>query len=745
MTDVLPDPNADSGIRRLLRNRLARLLRKRQRNSPPAAPTPSVSRLVAALDRTCDPRARSATTTGAGARDELLAASYRQLIGGRFFASPERLAQLHRELQRICPEVVERWSRLVERDRNEGLPVYEQAGRPMGRGYPWAAPCDETGDLLHRVRPHRFGFLPRWAKAGLADRQRVEEIGAILAGWRECLRQPQARTLAYASNLVVFQRVLACLWSWAFVAAGDAHARDTRVELELLAIVEADTAFLWPRLGDAYPNNHLLIDRFAAWFLERVTPEFIAQAPAAPASDARDAWLRELDRQVYPDGTSFEHSLHYHEFATDLVSAYRLLSRRADLAPPDWLAQRHSLMIDFQQALTSGAGEQAVGDATEDPLFPLDDAHCWTSVNHEPIRRVLAGETPAHTAPAEGARVCELATWLTGVVCVEHRDRIQAKRGLRRFPDGGYFVLQGAGGVDAILRTGPNPDARSTGGHCKADLLSILVRRGETPFVVEAGTFTYRAARRTRGFVPRAYFLGPESHNGLAIPGVDPLGQVRADFRNHDVVAGARTRWAIERGALAWVEAVICGGGPYEGHRRGVIAAGGQLLVVYDVPTAETFSRGGFYAFQLSPQVSASVDPQARLVRLDGRTAAMSIAHAGAVAAPVLLCGSTDPVAGWVSPSYGELLPAPQLRYAIDCAAMAAFVIAPTPATARLAPDPSGRGAFVLSVELDARRHRFEIMSAPPGTTGGDAACRLAWTIDQEDPVVIEAPAIAAP
>lgn len=744
MTDALPDPNADSGIRRFLRRQLARFARRWRRKSLPAAPSPSVGRLAAALDRTCDPRARSTEATRTDAGDEALAVRYRQLIGDRFFASPVRLAQLHRELQRICPELVERWSRLVERDRGEGLPVYEQAGKPMGRGYPWAAPCDEISDLLHRVRPHRFGFLPRWAKASLAERQRVEEIGTILAGWRDSLRQPQARALAYASNLVVFQRVLACLWSWAFVAAGDPRARDTRVELELLAIVEADAAFLWPRLGDSYPNNHLLVDRFAAWFLERVTPEFLPLAPAARANAARDAWLRELDSQVYPDGTSFEHSLHYHEFATDLVSAYRLLSRRASLASPDWLAQRHSLMIDFQQALTSGAGAQAVGDAIEDPLFPLDDAHCWTSVNHEPIRRTLSGEAPADAAPAEGAQVCELATWLTGVVCAERRDRSEPKGGLQRFPDGGYFVLQGTSGLDAILRTGPNPDRRSTGGHCKADLLSVLVRRGETPFVVEAGTFTYRAARRTRGFPPRAHFLGPESHNGLAIPGVDPLGEVRADFRDHRVVVGARTRWAIERDGLAWIEAVICGGGPYEGHRRGVIAAG-EMLVVYDVPTAEAVSRGGFYAFQLSPQVSASVDPQARFVRLDGRTAALSIAHAGAVAAPVLLCGSTDPVAGWVSPRYGELLPAPQLRYAIDCAAMAAFVIASTPATATLVPDPSGAGAFELSVALGARRHRFEITSAPPGTSGDHAACRLAWVIDQEDPVVLEAPAIAAP
>ena len=29
---------------------------------------------------------------------------------------------------------------------------------------------------------------------------------------------------------------------------------------------------------------------------------------------------------------------------------------------------------------------------------------------------------------------------------------------------------------------------------------------------------------------------------------------------------------------------------------------------------------------------------------------------------PLLLCGSTDPVAGWLSPRYGEMVAAPQLR-----------------------------------------------------------------------------------
>lgn len=747
MTDMLL--NSAPGRTQSWRDAISRLLRRRRAVTPAPAPMPRVERLFVVIDRSVlDARVGEPATADVDAREGELAAQLRQTIGDRFFASAQQVGGVYQELRRVQPDAVRRWARLVERDRTDGLPVYDQPGRPLGRAYPWLQPCDATDDLLYRVRPQRFGFLPRWAKASLADRSLVQEIGEILAGWRESLADARFRQLAYASNLVVFQRVLACLWGWTFLAAAPHPARSTRLELELLAVVESDVSFLAPRLGDSYPNNHLLVDRFAAWFIAQVLPEFGGSDSDPDRDPLHQAWLDELDRQVYPDGTSFEHSLHYHELATDLVSAYRLLMRRAGRIPPQWISGRHSRMIDFQQAFTRTTQVQAVGDAVEDPVFPLDDEQCWTTSNHQPIRRFLDADGPPSRTLCEPAGVCERATWLTGTLCRRDPTLPDESAGMRRFPDGGYFVIENVLGPSAIFRSGPNPERRSTGGHCKADLLSLLVRLGEVPFVVEAGTFTYRAAQRVRGFAPRSYFMGPESHNGLAIPGVDPLGEVRADFRAHRIEVGAHTRWAVESEGLSWVEAVIQGGGPYDGHRRGIIAAGDRFLVVYDVPTPAVASTGAFYAFQLAPEVSPTLDPQRRVVRLEARDAALSICHAGAVLDPVILVGSADPTGGWVSPSYGELLPAPQLRYRLDSPAAAAFAIGSGVTAASVASTVDGGGAFSIRVQVGTQVHDLEIRSCEGSASDvgipGDGPCRLVWRNADGARVVLESAAGAA-
>jgi hypothetical protein len=53
--------------------------------------------------------------------------------------------------------------------------------------------------------------------------------------------------------------------------------------------------------------------------------------------------LTELGRQIYLDGTSFEHSVHYHELACEMALSYLLLSRRNGLSVRGGGSERCSL------------------------------------------------------------------------------------------------------------------------------------------------------------------------------------------------------------------------------------------------------------------------------------------------------------------------------------------------------------------------------------------------------------------
>lgn len=84
---------------------------------------------------------------------------------------------------------------------------------------------------------------------------------------------------AYFSNLVVIYRLVAI--SWAAPSIFCSARREGRIAaavcLRLFQILAADIQHLQPRLGRSVSNNHLLADRFAAWFVAACYPALCPQ------------------------------------------------------------------------------------------------------------------------------------------------------------------------------------------------------------------------------------------------------------------------------------------------------------------------------------------------------------------------------------------------------------------------------------------------------------------------------------
>src|SRR3546814_2292879 len=108
-------------------------------------------------------------------------------------------------------------------------------------------------------------------------------------------------------------RQVAYSWAMPFLVAKAEKGDRTAAEVcrQLFRIVAADCRYLLPRLGRSVGNNHLLADRFAAWFLAACYPELVPEAGDLAAAER--AWLAEFARQFQADGPNFEQSLLYHE------------------------------------------------------------------------------------------------------------------------------------------------------------------------------------------------------------------------------------------------------------------------------------------------------------------------------------------------------------------------------------------------------------------------------------------------
>lgn len=614
---------------------------------------------------------------------EDVVAYFTQRSGPAFFADTKTLTSLAHGMAPAHPEWRDRLLAVAAADRANGLEIYSMTGPPLRPGFPWGGLHPEpNNDDLYSIRVHRFGFAPRHALAVLYGGESAAVLADILEDWMAFVTRGTS-ALPYCSSHVVIQRLLALSWAHAFVMAlpKPDDATHMRLHANILRILHADIGFLLPRLGKSVANNHLLADTFASWYIQLLFPELVSGAVDLEACEA--VWLAELERQVYPDGTGFEHSLHYHEFACETAAAYALLSRRNSRLIPSDTLERIERMLGFQAGL---AGPESVtvpfGNATEDPLFGLDTGDGWATACLRELYRALFRPDLSPATPTRPS--VERAFWLLGGALAPRgsfpNDREVAPQ---LWPDGGFSVLPDERGAARVLfRTGPAMHQNFLAGHMHADLLSVCVTHGDQAVLTDPGTWCYRWRSGETG-PRRAYFAGPAAHNGLALDAVDPLGPVQGDFRKWAISTRVATTRRLLGSKIAWLEAEVRGSPPYLGYRRGVVHVSGEYWVIYDRLPADVGKFSAALSFQTAPGVQAR-QTGTGTVLLETSAGTLWLANDPGLHEPQIIQGESDPPGGWVSPRYGALIPAVQLRYRIaDRATVTAFALGVGVAAAR--------------------------------------------------------------
>lgn len=550
----------------------------------------------------------------------------------------------------------------------DGLPVYALRAGRLDAGLDWSSlPTGPHGDRLYRLRPHRFGFLPRLALASYLGMPSVQALHVTLAGWLEWAGTDKGAQDAYFSNLVVVYRVLALSWAAPFLAAMAEEGNETaaNVCLQLFHILAADCAQLSPLIGGSAPNNHRLADQFAAWFLAVCYPELVPSAGSPETLEA--AWLAELRRQFQEDGTNFEQSFHYHELGCEMALAYLVISLRRGAAPAGPALTRIAAMLRFQAAPAGRRGRGfALGDTTDDPLLPLDDGGSSARGAWRILYRALCD--PAFPPTAATAAGAERAYWLleslNGVSCSLLPDLSQPLGPLAAFPDGGYFCFRDEVSDDYLLfRSGPAPGSAVFPGHAMSDLLSVYWNTGGRAVLEPAGTYSYAAGGSSADggpAAPRSYFRSPSAHNGPVLSGHDPLGAPRGRFRNYDSGARAVTRLLDLENVLLWTEGRLEERGALNGWQRGVLRVPGHFVLIYDrVPDLPDNADLACH-WQFAPEAALSLSsPRQVAATLEG--ASFYLCASESIAGIDVAEGRQAPAAGWVSRRYGELEPAPQV------------------------------------------------------------------------------------
>jgi len=274
----------------------------------------------------------------------------------------------------------------------------------------------------------------------------------------------------------------------------DSHGRHIRRNLEFSYITT---------------SNHYLSDVVGLLWLGLMLPEL----------EAADGWrdfglkemLREMDKQVLPDGADFEASTAYHRFVLELFLYTFLLCRRNQISIPEKYWKKLETMVAFTAAYVRPDGRAPLaGDNDSGRIMPFaprsGDDHAYLAALGAVLFERSEFKLPGVEVPDEVA-------WLFGE---EGRDKFeslqQAMARSQVFKEAGLCFMRS--GSSYLMLNFSSAGINGRGSHSHNDALSIELSACGSAFLIDPGTYVY-----TADLDARHEFRSTEYHSTVEVDG----------------------------------------------------------------------------------------------------------------------------------------------------------------------------------------------------------------------------------
>ncbi len=495
------------------------------------------------------------------------------------------------------------------------------------------------------------------------DEEAAARVAATIARWIE--QCPPRRGIHWMVPLEIALRLMA--WSTAIRLIAGSRALSTLAPIVARSVhLQAEHVRL-RRSRFSSANNHL-IAQGAGLLHAGLAFSGLKRAPLWRET-GREILAREILRQTTEDGVTREASLHYHEFVLELalLAWLRLQANGEEL--PAAVRARIAAMLEFAaQAESFPGGAPEFGDSDHQTVLPL-------AGEEGPRPSLLAVGAVLFASGAWKALARGLTPSAALLLGEEGRGRfadLVAARpapGSRLYAGAGYAFLRDASGDRGLFFDAGELGFLETAAHGHADCLSFTLGAFGAPLVVDPGTYTYHAEP-----IYRDHFRSTAAHSTLRID-LAEQSDMRGPF-----LWGRRAHGRIVRfAATPAADLVIGEHDGYErlaspvGHRRHIVFVKPDYVWVRDELTGagehliESFVQ--FAPGMVIEQGSGTGSRSTVLGAAIARSAAGVDLDILALGAPApewdWFLGSERPLAGWVSPRFGERLPAPLLRLVI--------------------------------------------------------------------------------
>ena len=369
-------------------------------------------------------------------------------------------------------------------------------------------------------RGHHLVLLAQTALL-TGDEKYSGECVAQMADW--IAANPAGYGVNWACPMEVAIRAVNWLWALALVAESP-DVSDSWMA-EVLAALIAHGRYVMANLevrDDGVTTNHYLADVVGLLYLGLCLKE-VRDAESWRAFAIREL-VREMDRQVLPDGVHYESSLSYHRLVTEMFLSSAVLCRRHGVELPQAFYDRLAKMCAFVEGYTKPNGlAPQVGDGDNGRLHVLTGYGLCDIRDHRHLLAVGGVFFDREDWLAAAGPWWVEGLWFGGAQQTAPRaeEREQVQHRSVAFPEGGFYILRGQD--DYVLFNCNPPGTSGVGSHKHNDLLSLEVQLGGEDILVDPGCFLYtsdsQAYNRFRGTAYHSTVRVDQTEQNRLIPG----------------------------------------------------------------------------------------------------------------------------------------------------------------------------------------------------------------------------------
>jgi hypothetical protein len=530
-------------------------------------------------------------------------------------------------------------------------------------GIPWSSPDQYCFDISYRARAgreikhvweiNRLQFLvPLAMHARLTGDSRISKlILGIISSWMQ--GNPPYRGVNWVSGVELALRAISVAVALSIIGLEEIDKADL-VNIERFFAAHLFWLKRYPSLHSS-ENNHRVAELVGSLVCTAMAPGIGSKGNL---KRDLDQLMTQLESQILCDGVGAEQSPTYAAFSIELaLIAFLSLDIPLEKLPAA-VRQRLSDWIDHVLWISSSAGDvPMIGDCDDGKVVGIGDSAGPPYVAS--IAECVA-DYLNHPAPPLSRRYLDLRDALFfSPRAYSTAASITPPVGMKTWQVGGYSVWRAIPSSPIVLVFDHGPlGYLSIAAHGHADALSVWLSMGDTPVIVDAGTYVYNSAP-----LWRERFRSSLVHNTLSIQ------QLSSSSTSGPFNWAAKAKVRLVSGSASKSREVVAEHDGYlrqfgVRHRRSVFMSSEGRVTIAD----ELIGRSD----PLPVQISFLINPRLSVRRHESRRNSILVEGAGRPIAEFSYDGSLDPhIAfgdgdignGWASPSFGRLNPAYQILF----------------------------------------------------------------------------------